>query len=65
MPSVIISTDDVKKALDLLILQKKKEAKKLASGIRKIVKSRTRINSHIRFPSDMYRKFNELVPKSS
>lgn len=62
MSSVIMNTRDVKKALDFLILEKTRAAKKLASGIRKLTNSRGKLNGEIRMPTGMFRDINEIIP---
>jgi hypothetical protein len=62
MPSIVVETNDVKKALDLLILEKARGAKKLASGIKKLTNSREKLNGHIRIPIDMFRNIQKTIP---
>ena len=62
MSSILIRTEDVKNALDLLILEKTDQAKKLASGIKKLTHSREKLNGHIRIPTSMYIGIADIIP---
>jgi hypothetical protein len=62
MSSILMETNDLKNTLDLLILEKTNQAKRLASGIKRLTNSRERLNGHIRIPTDMYRSIANIVP---
>ena len=62
MPSYVMETEDVKKALEFLILQKTKGTGKLASEIKRLTSSRTKINGDIRIPTGMFWSIQEKVP---